>query len=85
MLFLPQSQRGTPSVSTRPAEGQHLRPGAEGRHHHQTLAGSAGQKPAGGPSDRRPGHPAGPAVKNSQETQTDLNLYSVTCGAKTEK
>lgn len=55
-------------MSARPAEGQHLRPGAEGRHNHQTLAGSAGQEPAGGPSDRRPGHPAGPTVKKREFT-----------------
>lgn len=55
-MFL-QSQRGAASVSSRPAEGQHLRPGAEGRHHHQTLARTAGEKPAGKPSHRHQGHP----------------------------
>lgn len=63
MLRLPpQSQRGLAPVSARSAEGQHLRPGAQGRHHHQTLAGSAGEEPAGGPGDRRQRHPAGSAV-----------------------
>lgn len=49
-------------MSARSAEGQHLCPGAEGRHHHQTLAGSAGEEPAGGPGHRRQRHPAGSAV-----------------------
>lgn len=63
MLRLPpQSQRSLASVSARSAEGQHLCPGAQGRHNYQTLAGSASEEPAGGPGDRRQRHPAGSAV-----------------------
>lgn len=63
MGFPPQSQRGPASVSARPTERQHLCPGAEGRHYHQTLAGTAGEEPAGGPGHRRQGHPTGSSVK----------------------
>ena len=44
-------------MSSRPAQRHHFCPGAERRHHHQALAGTAGQELAGGPGDRSKGHP----------------------------
>lgn len=69
-LFL-QSQRSPASVSARSAEGQHLRPGAEGRRHHQALAGPAGQEPAGRSSHRCQRHPAGSAVNRLPRVYTN--------------
>lgn len=61
-------------MSPRPAEGQHLRPGAEGRHHHQALARTAGQKPAGGPGDRRQRHPTRSTVTEGAGLCVDTDL-----------
>lgn len=48
-----QSQRSPAPVSARSAQRQHLRPGPEGRHHHEAVAGAARQEPAGGTGHRR--------------------------------
>lgn len=52
-------------MPARPVEGCHIRPGAKGRHHHQALAGPAGQEPAGGPGDGWPRHPPDRTVTSS--------------------
>lgn len=76
-------------MSARPAERQHLRPGAERRHHHQTLARTAGEEPAGGTSHRRKRHPAGSTVIGTKQlTKRDSIitveiLYFANSGAKT--
>lgn len=61
-LFPLQSQRSSAPVPPWPAQRHHLCPGPEGRHHHQTLAGPAGEEPPGGSGHRCPGHPSTPAV-----------------------
>lgn len=62
LFHLVQSQGSSAAVPPRPAQRHHIRPGLEGRHHYQTLAGPTGEEPAGGSGHWSPGHPSPPTV-----------------------
>lgn len=57
-----QSQRSSAAVPPRPAQRHHLRPSPEGWHHHQALAGPAGEEPTRGAGHWSQGHPSPPTV-----------------------
>lgn len=57
-LVLSQSQRSSTAMPPRSAQRHHFCPSLEGRHHHQALAGPAGEEPAGGAGHRSQRHPS---------------------------
>lgn len=61
-FVLIQSQRSTAAVPPWPAQGHHFCPSLEGRHHHQALAGPAGEEPAGGTGHRSQRHSSSSTV-----------------------
>lgn len=66
LLTLPfvliQSQRSTEAVPPWSAQRHHFCPSLEGRHHHQALAGPAGEEPAGGTGHRSQRHSSSSTV-----------------------
>lgn len=79
-FVLVQSQRSAEAVPPWPAQRHHFCPSLEGRHHHQALAGPAGEEPAGGAGHRSQRHSSSSTVTpspithlpNSKNTSSEL-------------